>query len=103
MSRRLFPLWLFFLLLLAFTNQASAQESLPELVRRVKPSVVSVITYNAKGEPLMSGSGFFIRPGQVVTNLHVIEGARRAEVKTLDGKGRVYPVSGVAATDEEGD
>jgi S1-C subfamily serine protease len=77
--------------------------SLPELVRRVKPAVVAIITYDAKGNTLLSGSGFFIRPGQVVTNLHVIEGARRAEVKTLDGKGRIYPVEGVLASDEEGD
>jgi Flp pilus assembly protein TadD len=82
---------------------ATAEASLPELVRRVKPAVVAIITYDAKGNTLLSGSGFFVRPGQVVTNLHVIEGARRAEVKTLDGKGRIYPVDGVLATDEEGD
>ncbi|HEX8163730.1 MAG TPA: tetratricopeptide repeat-containing serine protease family protein [Pyrinomonadaceae bacterium] len=82
---------------------ATADGSLPDLVRRVKPAVVAVITYDAKGNTLLSGSGFFVRPGQVVTNLHVIEGARRAEVKTLDGKGRIYPVDGVLASDEEGD
>jgi S1-C subfamily serine protease len=82
---------------------ATDSASLPELVRRVKPAVVAIITYDAKGNTLLSGSGFFIRPGQVVTNLHVIEGARRAEVKTLDGKGRIYPVEGVLASDEEGD
>jgi len=32
----------------------SAPESLPDLVRRVKPSVVSVLTYDAKDEPLIS-------------------------------------------------
>jgi tetratricopeptide (TPR) repeat protein len=84
-------------------DAAPAAASLPELVRRVKPAVVAVLTYDAKGNTLLSGSGFFIRPGQIVTNLHVIEGARRAEVKTLDGKGRIYPVEGVLATDEEGD
>lgn len=90
------------------TNAAEAttpqqQQSLPDLIRRVKPAVVAVITYDAKGNTLLSGSGFFLRPGQVVTNLHVVEGARRAEVKTLEGKGRVYPVESVLATDEEGD
>ena len=81
----------------------AAPAALPELVRRVKSSVVAIITYDAKGNLLLSGSGFFVRPGEVVTNLHVVEGARRAEVKTLDGKGRVYPVSGVVSTDPEGD
>src|SRR5713226_10728594 len=51
----------------------------------------------------MTGSGFFVRPGQVVTNLHVIRGARRCEIKTLDGKGKVFPVAGTLAIDEEGD
>ena len=84
-------------------SAAGAEGSLPELVRRVKPAVVAVVTYDAKGNTLLSGSGFFVRPGQVITNLHVIEGAHRAEVKTLDGKGRIYPVDGVLSTDEEGD
>ena len=85
-------------------SQPSQQtESLPELVRRVKPSVVAIVTYDAKGEPLLSGSGFFIRPGQVLTNLHVVEGARRVEVKTLDGKGRIYASTGALDFDEEAD
>src|SRR6185295_7712514 len=78
-------------------------ESLPELVRRVKTSVVSVLTYDGKGEPLISGSGFFIRPGEVVTNVHVIRAAHRVEIHTLDGKGRTYPVTGALAIDEEAD
>ena len=80
-----------------------SQESLPDLVRRVKPSVVAVTTYDANGEALMTGSGFFVSPGRVVTNLHVVRGAIRVEIKTLDGKGRVYPVTGALALDEEGD
>ena len=81
----------------------ASPESLPELVRRVKPSVVSVLTYDAKGEPLISGSGFYLRSGEVVTNLHVIRGAQRVEIHTLEGKGRTYPVNGALAIDEEGD
>ena len=79
------------------------QESLPDLIRRVKPSVVSILTYDGKDEPLISGSGFFIRPGEVVTNMHVIKGAQRVEIHTLDGKGRTYPVTGALAIDEEAD
>jgi S1-C subfamily serine protease len=96
---RLFPLAL--VLLLAAT--VHAQESLPALVKRVKPAVVAITTYDANGESLMTGSGFFIKPGQVVTNLHVVRGAVRVEIKTLDGKGKMFPVNGVLAVDEEGD
>jgi S1-C subfamily serine protease len=105
MRKRMSPFPFFAaLLLVALLPQATpAQESLPELVRRVKPSIVAIVTYDAKGEALTTGSGFFIRPGEVVTNLHVIRGARRTDVKTLDGKGRVYEVAGLLAVDEEGD
>src|SRR5215203_260838 len=84
-------------------TQAYAQENLPNLVKRVKPAVVAIATYDASGEALMTGSGFFLKPGQVVTNLHVVRGAVRAEIKTLDGKGKVFPVNGTVAVDEEGD
>src|SRR5882724_2096179 len=103
MYKRIFPQLLLFTVSLLASKQVFPQESLPDLVRRVKPSVVAIATYDAQGEALMTGSGFFVRPGQVVTNLHVIRGAQRGEVKTLDGKGRVFPVAGTLAVDEEGD
>jgi S1-C subfamily serine protease len=97
---RILPIAFLFLLV---SFGVRAQETLPELVRRVKPSVVAITTYDANGEALMTGSGFFLSPGQVVTNFHVIRGATRAEIKTLDGKGKTYPVNGTLAIDEEGD
>jgi len=100
---RLFPLAVLLLVAASAAIQAQDRESLPALVKRVKPAVVAIATYDASGEPLMTGSGFFLRPGQVVTNLHVIRGAVRAEIKTLDGKGKVFPVTGSLAIDEEGD
>ena len=103
MYKRIFPQLLLVVVALVACTQSFAQQSLPELVRRVKPSVVAIATYDSQGEALMTGSGFFVRPGQVVTNLHVIRGAQRTEIKTLDGKGRVFTVAGVLAVDEEGD
>ena len=103
MNRRIFPQLLLILVALVPARQSLAQENLPELVRRVKPTIVAIVTYDANGAALTTGSGFFLRPGQVVTNLHVIRGARRCEVKTLDGKGRIYPVAGLLDVDEEGD
>jgi hypothetical protein len=105
MYKRIFPQLLLVAvsLFLCSATPAFSQESLPELVRRVKPQVVAIATYDSQGEALMTGSGFFVRPGQVVTNLHVIRGAQRCEIKTLDGKGKVFPVAGMLAVDEEGD
>jgi len=101
--KRIFPQLLLLAVSLFAFQQTHAQESLPDLVKRVKPTVVAIATYDADGEPVMTGSGFFLRPGEVVTNLHVIRGAKRCEVKTLDGKGKVFPVAGTLAIDEEGD
>src|SRR5918993_1946690 len=104
MLKRKVPLLVALALLpLLAARAAAAEESLPELVRRVKPSVVSVITYDQKGEVKITGSGFFVRPGQILTNLHVVEGASRAEVRTFDGKGKTYAVEGLLAVDAEGD
>src|SRR5690349_1045018 len=103
MRRRIYPPLVPLALVLFLASLAQAEETLPALVKRVKPSVVAIATYDSNGEALMTGSGFFLAPGEVVTNLHVIRGAARAEIKTLDGKGKVYPVSGALAVDEEGD
>jgi len=75
---------------------------LPRLVKRVQPAVVTVMAYNAAGEMVFQGSGFFITPeGRFLTNYHVLAQAARAEVKTA--LGRCYPVAGVVAADRDWD
>lgn len=79
-----------------------AQGNLPDLVSRVQPAVVTLIAYDRNGEILGQGTGFFIGSGgQLVTSRHVLEGAHGAQIR--DHHGRVYPVTGVAAEDVEGD
>jgi tetratricopeptide (TPR) repeat protein len=98
-------LWLILILSLAAVSAAvptpAAQDLLPELVRRIKPSAVAIETFDSRGEKLSRGSGFFIGSDRVVTNRHVIENAYRAEVHSYNGS--VYPVKGVIAVDAEGD
>ncbi len=101
--RRAIPHLAVALFLFCTVQFAQAQDSLPDLIRRVKPSVVSVLTYDAKDQSLISGTGFFVRPGEVVTNLHVVRGAHRVEIHTLEGKGRTYQVKGTLAVDDEAD
>ncbi|MGZ8844733.1 MAG: trypsin-like peptidase domain-containing protein [Pyrinomonadaceae bacterium] len=80
---------------------ARAQDQLPELVRRIKPSAVAIETFDARGEKLSRGSGFFIDTDRVVTNRHVIDGAYRAEVHSISGSR--YQVKTVLAVDAEAD
>ncbi len=93
-------LFLFIVFLTALPT-AHSQDQLPELVRRIKPSAVAIETFDARGEKLSRGSGFFIGSDRVVTNRHVIDNAHRAEVHSYNGS--VYPVKGVIAVDAEGD
>jgi len=93
-------IWVLFVLISPAT-QTTAQDILPELVRRIKPSAVAVETFDARGEKLSRGSGFFIDVDRIATNRHVIEGATRAEIHSSTGN--VYPVKAVLAVDAEGD
>ena len=77
-------------------------ESLPSLIKKIKPSVVIIFAYDNKGEFLKLGSGFFIsQSGNIITNYHVLQGASSAEVKTSDGK--TYPITYIVAEDEQND
>jgi tetratricopeptide (TPR) repeat protein len=93
-------IWLLFLIA-GMAPQGQAQDHLPDLVRRIKPSAVAIETYDVRGEKLSRGSGFFVDVDRVVTNRHVIDNAYRAEVHSSNGS--TYPVKGVVAIDAEGD
>src|SRR3954463_15268713 len=91
--------WILLVLLLPTPTQA--QDLLPELVRRIKPSAVAIETFDSRGEKLSRGSGFFVEWDRIVTNRHATEGAYRSEVHSSTGS--VYPVKCVLAVDAEGD
>jgi len=81
---------------------ARAQDSLPELIKRLLPAVVTVVGFNAAGKVIRLGSGVFIDPqGHLITNLHVINGVARAEVKLPQGE--IFPLTEMVASDEKAD
>jgi len=97
-----FSVLLAFLSLALVSGPVWREESLGSLVKRIQPAVVTIIAYDAAGQPLHQGSGFFVsKAGQLITNRHVLDGASRAEVQTRDGKG--YAITGVMAEDKERD
>ena len=93
--------FLFLLLFVACLISAPAQDNLPELVRRIKPSAVAIETFDAKGATLSRGSGFFISNDKIITNRHVIEKSNRVEIHLMNGK--KFTARGVLAIDGEGD
>ena len=64
------------------------------------PSVVFLVLEDANGQPVSMGSGFFVREGVVVTNLHVIEGASGGFAKIFGEKGK-YKISGAVGIDTD--
>jgi tetratricopeptide (TPR) repeat protein len=73
--------------LLGSANSGSAQEyDGPDLVERVKPAVVLIVTDTKRKNEVSQGTGFLIRSDLVVSNWHVIEEAKTIIVKTIQGK-----------------
>lgn len=95
--------FIFFLLSLFFSFSAVAMESYADLVEKIMPTVVNISTEkatveeeeeidNLMVEPELPGreslgSGCFIRKdGHILTNYHVIKGAKTIHVITSEGK-----------------
>ena len=94
-SATLFFCFVFFL-------PALAQDNLPEIIKKIAPSTVVILTYDKDGKKMGQGSGFFIgQSGDIITNKHVLAGANHAEVKTADSN--VYRVTLIVAEDSEAD
>ncbi len=87
---------------MAINFSVLSQDSLPEIIKKIETSIIVVLTYDWEGKLLGQGTGFFINEnGEAITNRHVLEGAVRAEVKTIDGK--IYPITKIIAEDLDGD
>lgn len=72
--------------ILAVAAAASAETELPQLVKQVLPSVVTILARTNDEEKLTGGSGFVVAPDRVATNWHVITGADQVTVVTPAGK-----------------
>lgn len=75
---------------------------IPALVRKTKPAVVQILTFDQDNKPLARGTGFFITPdGILLTNYHVITGAGTIIAKTTTGK--AYPLKRICGYSENCD
>ena len=79
-------------------QQTTTTQTPQEIARRALASTVLVATQDANGEPLKYGSGFFVRPGHIATNHHVIERATKIYFK-LVGQETTYWIEDIVATD----
>ena len=87
---------------LAFLPSTVFAQTAQEIARKAFSSTVLLVMEDANGQPLSLGSGFFIRDGEVASNLHVVEGAARGYAKIIGQKTK-YDIEGITAVDPERD
>lgn len=94
-----------FALLFALAPLVAAQKAVPEVsaekVALLKRAVVIVTTVDRQGKPLLQGSGFFIAPNLIVTNMHVIKDAGLIRIQTFGGN--TSTVHNIVAANERED
>ena len=77
------------------------QQTPQQIAQNALNSTVYLVTEKTGGM-MSQGSGFFVHPGYIATNHHVIKNAKGAYVK-LVGQETTYTIESIAATDEEHD
>ena len=87
--------------LLSITTVASALTT-EQIAKKALAATVSLEMKDSTGRTLSFGSGFFVKPNQIATNFHVIEGATQGTAK-LVGKDTRYQIEGIIATDKDND
>ncbi len=71
-----------------------------QISEKVAPSVFYIMVGDSNGEPLATGSGFFVtEDGVAVTNYHVIEDTGTGIIETIDEK--VYEITNIIAFDKD--
>ena len=73
-----------------------------EIAEKALAATVYLEMKDSTGTTLWFGSGFFVKPDQIATNFHVIEGAEQGTAK-LVGKDTRYQIEGIIATDKDND
>ena len=69
-----------------------------QIAKNALASTVLIVMQDARGQPLSTGSGFFVAHGIIATNLHVVEGVFNGYVKRV-GMDRTYRIEGIIAMD----
>jgi hypothetical protein len=87
--------------LMGLPNTGNAQ-SAQEIAKKAFRSTVLLVMEDVNGQPLSLGSGFFVRDGEIASNLHVVECAARGYAKLVGEKAK-YDIEGITAVDPERD
>ena len=83
-------------LLISLTLPTFAQA--PKTLKQVKSAVYTVQTYDAEGNALHTGNGFFVPEGDLITSYALFPDCAKAEI--IDSKGKTYAVNKVMGANE---
>jgi len=101
-SRILKSCLLIFFLSISVSSNVRSQQLLPELIKKIQPSIVTIIANDKDGNLETIGTGFLINlDGDIITNIHVLINAPNARVRTFDGK--IFSTINVVAEDKIND
>lgn len=89
---------LLWMLLFLFGATSLHAQTAQETAKKAFGSTVLLVMEDAKGQPISLGSGFFVRNGEIATNLHVVEGGVKGYAK-LVGQKTKYDIEGITAVD----
>ena len=90
-----------FLVVILFVSVGDAQTA-QQIAKKAFDSTVLLVMEDSNSQPIGLGSGFFVKPHQIATNLHVVEGATSGYAK-LVGQKTKYDIRGISAIDEKRD
>lgn len=81
---------------------AAYAQTAPQIAGKAFASTVLLVMEDANGQPMSIGSGFFVRAGEIASNLHVIKGASYGYAKLIGQKGK-YDIQDITAIDTSRD
>ena len=83
-------------------RQIAVQRPPQQIAETALSSTVLVVMEDTDGQPLSSGSGFFVERGMIATNLHVVEGVFKGYVKRV-GADTKHRIEGIVAMNSQQD
>jgi len=89
-------------LLMFFGASSGHAQTAQEIAKKAFRSTVLLVMEDTNGQPLSLGSGFFVRDGEIASNLHVVEGAARGYARVVGEKTK-HDIEGITAVDPERD
>lgn len=92
----------YLLIILTIIPFFTFSQTAKEIAKNCLPSTVSLVMEDKTKQPISLGSGFVLENGKVVTNLHVIEGAKYGYVLE-NGSSKKHSIKGYFQIDKTND